>query len=129
MPVRHAHRNSRFTHRRVYAGNTDVGVANDWEERIDKEGDDRWNATDAVLAENRYKESEKRETRNRLKNIGEAKDGSSQIWAASEEDSQGHADEGRASSGNEDKKEMLGRKRAYLVSVLSEEIQNQPHLH
>ena len=56
----------------IDAGEADVGVAKDWEYRVENEGDDRGARADSADERNRNEEAEKREAGNGLENAGDA---------------------------------------------------------
>ena len=83
--VGHAHGFGGLQDGGIDAGEADVGVAKDREQRVEDERDDGGARADAADERNGNEEAEEREAGNRLKNAGDAERDGAQRWALHDE--------------------------------------------
>ena len=68
----HAHRDGGFAHRGVHAEDADQGVAQDRQQRVEAQRDDRGALADAADERQRHQKAEQRQAGDGLRDIGEA---------------------------------------------------------
>ncbi len=92
----------------VDAGEADVGVTENGEERVENESDDGGAASDAPDEGDGDEEAEQGEARDGLKDAGKGERDVAQRFAMDDEHAEGHADGDGHGHGDEDKGEVIG---------------------
>src|SRR5713101_994842 len=117
----HAHGFRGFDDGRVDAGETDIGISQDGEKRVEDQSDDGGALADAADEGNGDQEAEKGEAGNSLEDAGDAKGDGAQSGAVDNEHAEGDADENRNGHGDDDESEMVERGGEDFGAVLGEE--------
>ncbi len=121
---RHAHAGGGLQHGRVDVLDAGHGVAQDRQQRIQHEGDDRRADADATDEGDRDQEAEEGQARDRLGKVGEGEDGTREPRAAGEGDAEGHSERHRDARGDEDEQDVLSGQEQQLRSALGQEPQH-----
>src|SRR5436309_966945 len=121
LAVGHAHGLSGFEHGRIHTRETHIGVAQDRQERVNDERDDRRAAADAADQRDGNQETEQGKAWNGLENVGNAERSGAQGAAADERHPQRHADQNRDHHGDGNERQVIQRFSEDFGPVIGEE--------
>ena len=114
LAIGHSHTAAGLANSRVHAVNPGKSVANNRQQRIEHERNDRRPRADTAhyfdvkeIEIERDQKTEQRQARHRLHDVGDPEDGLTQTGPSSEQNSQRHADENGDARGNYYQEKML----------------------
>ena len=120
----HSHSNRRFSYCGIDAHDPCVGVAHNWQQRVQHKRNDGQAISACSQPWSGQKKPEQRQTRNGLQNVRSAQDRFTQPWIAAHEDSKRNANNHGKSHSNAHEPQMLERERGDLASVPDEEVEH-----
>src|SRR5581483_7383480 len=129
LAVGHAHAAAGIADRRIDAADAGERIANDRQERVERQRHDRGARADAAddlhmekINIERYQKAEQRQARHRLHDVGETEHGSAERRLARENNAQRHADRNRDAGGDRNQKQVLEGERGQLARIAREEL-------
>jgi hypothetical protein len=114
LAIGHPHASASLPNGRIHAVDSREGVADDREQRVKHERNDRspradtahyFNVKEIEIEGNQ--KTKQRQARHRLHDVGDPEDGLAQTWLSGEQDPQRHADENGDACGNYHEEKML----------------------
>src|SRR5208283_693164 len=122
LPPGHAHGFGGFKNRRVDRGQTNVGVAQYRQQRVENQRDDRSAFADASNEGNGNQKSKQGQAGNRLQNAGDAKGQGAQSLVIYDEHPQRHADGDGDEHGDQHQSHVIQGRRKNFSTMLDEKV-------
>src|SRR5579864_275466 len=122
LGARESHGYRRVAHRRINAGDADVGVLNDRQQGVESQREDSQAVGARTQPGQRQQQSKKRQAGNGLDDAVRPQDKVLPSRPPRQKNSQGHADRDGQQHGDAHQPQVLGRQREYFATVSQQEI-------